>query len=292
MTKVVLRWVMPILALFVLGPSASRLVGLLRASDGSQDVTLLVNTTPALGVLVAFAIVALALVGALPAARFLGARVGLTVAGLTLGWAAWYTAPIGLLARSHSGSGLLITLLGEGVLMLGLGLVILLGVIHVGESNEGDPLCAPVREQLHKSLKTGPGLGAMAGALVASMVIAWFVATEPTRGQALFAGFLGGIGAGSVGVWCGSFLGKDVPPLAALMGVLLACVAAPALGLLMPGGEALRDAVVSDTLPGPVRLQPFDVLVGMTLGAPIGLGWVGSMLDTSEHASGRRPARA
>ena len=287
-----MRWVMPVLALFVLGPAASRLVGLLRASDGSRDVTLLVNTSPALGVVVGMGIAALALVGALPAARVLGARVGLTVAGLTLAWAAWYTAPVGLLARSHGGTGLLLTLIGEGALLMVLGLVILFGVIEMGAKTDGDPLCAPLREQLTKSVKTGPGLAAMAGALVASMVIAWFVATEPTRGQALFAGFLGGIGAGSVGVWCGSFVGRDVPPMAALLGVLLACVAAPAFGLVMPGGAGLLGAVVDDSLPGPVRLQGLDALVGMTLGAPIGLGWVGSMLDGAEQASGRRPARA
>ncbi len=292
MTKAILRWATPLLALFVLGPAASRLVGLLRASDGSEDVTLLVNTTPALGAAVALGIVGLALVAALPASRALGARVGLTIAGLTLAWAAWYTAPISILARSHDGAGLLIALAIEGVLMLVVGLAMVLAIVRVGATIEGDPLCAPVGEQLRKTFKTGAGLAAMGGAIGATVVIAWFVAREPLSGQLVFAGFLAGIGAGSVGIWCGSFVGGDVPPLATIVGVLLVAVLAPVLGMFWPGGDALRAAVVSDAIPGPVRLQSLDVLVGATLGAPIGLGWVGSMLDGAERATGRNTSSA
>ena len=280
------------MALFVLGPAASRLVGMLRASDASADVTLLVNTSPALGVVVAIGVVALALVAGLPASRALGVRTGLTVTGLTLAWAAWYTSPISVLARSHDGGRLLLTLAIEGALTLALGVAALALLVRVGARHDGDPLCEPVAAQFKKALTTGPGLAAMGGALLASLVIAWFVAREPLRGQSIFAGFAAGIGAGSVGIWCGSFVGRDVPPMAAILGVMLVAVIAPVLGMVMPGGEGLREAVVGDAIPGPVRLQGLDALVGATLGAPIGLGWVGSMLDGAERAAGGRTASA
>ena len=280
------------MALFLLGPGASRLVGLLRASDSSADVTLLANTTPALGVGVAIAIVALALVAGVPASRVLGVRVGLTVTGLVFAWAAWYTTPITQLARTHDGGTLLLTMAIEGVLMLALGMVMVIVLVRVSAKIEDAPLCSPLGEQLSKTFKTGAGLAALGGAAVATLVIAWFVAREPMRGQSIFAGFVGGIGAGSIGIWCGSFVGRDVPPLAAIVGVLLVAVLAPVIGVFWPGGEALRDAVVRDAIPGPLRLQSLDVLVGATLGAPIGLGWVGSMLDGAERATGQGAARA
>lgn len=292
MTKAVLRWVLPLLALFVLGPAASRLVGLLRASDASSDVTLLVNTSPAMGVAVAIGVIVLAMVAGVPASKALGARVGLTITGLSLAWAAWYTTPVSVLARSHDGGRLLMSLVAEGVIVLALGLAMLVVLVRVGAEHEGDPLCEPIGEQLKKTFRSGPGLAAMGGAVVVSLVIAWFVAREPMRGQSIFAGFVAGIGAGSAGIWCGSFVGRDVPPLAAIVGVMLVAVLAPVFGLIMPGGAGLREAVVGDALPGPVRLQSLDALVGATLGAPIGLGWVGSMLDGAEQASGKRAARA
>jgi len=51
MKQTTTRWSVYLLALFLLGPVAGLLVASLRAPDGGHDATLLVNTTPVMGVI-------------------------------------------------------------------------------------------------------------------------------------------------------------------------------------------------------------------------------------------------
>ncbi len=293
MTKVFLRWALPLAALFVLGPAASRLVVMLQAADGSRDVSILVNTSPALGVGVLLGVVALALIGALPAAVLVGPRSALLTAGITLAWASWYTSPLSMLVRRGEAGSLLITLAVEGALAAVLGLAILWLIFRfgAGERDEKDPLTGPEGMELKRSVTTTVGLAAMAGAIAAAVLVTWALAREPQRGQSIFAAFAAGIAAGGVGVWAGSFVDRDVPRGAPMIAMLVLAFVAPLIGLGVPGAAALQAAGVDDDLLGLLRLQGLDWLVGATIGVPMGLSWARAAIDSSERDQ-RRPARA
>jgi len=293
MVKVLLRWALPLAALFVLGPAASRLVVLLQASDGSRDVTLLINTSPALGVAVIVGVIALALVGALPAAALFGPRAALLTAGFTLAWAAWYTSPLSTLVRRAEPGGVLTTLAIEGALIGALGLAMLWLVCRVG-ARAHDPKDHMLGEgglELKRTLTTQAGLLGLVASLAAALIVTWALARDPQRGQSLFAAFAAGVAAGAVGVWAGSFADRDVPRGAPVLAMLLLAVVGPLIGLVAPGAQALRDAVVDDAILGPVRLQGLDWLVGASVGVPMGLSWVRGAIDSSE-GRGHKPARA
>ncbi|MEZ6242356.1 MAG: hypothetical protein R3B57_04870 [Phycisphaerales bacterium] len=293
MAKVLLRWALPMAALFVLGPAASRLVVLLHAADGSRDVTLLVNTTPILGAAVIAGIIALAIVGALPAARLFGPRAALLTAGFTLTWASWYTAPLSMLVRRAEPTSVLTTLAIEGAIVAAFGMLMLMLIFHVG-ARAHDPKDHLVGEggmELRRTFTTPVGLVSMLGAAAAALLITWALAREPQRGQSIFAAFVAGIGAGAVGVWAGTFIDRDVPRGAPIVAMLLLAIVAPLIGLVSPGAGAMRDAVVTDAFLGPVRLQGLDWLIGASIGVPMGLSWVRAAIESSESHE-HKPARA
>ena len=52
MKKVILVWAAPLSALFVFGPLGALLVGLLRAEDGGEGVSILIGESPVMGLFV------------------------------------------------------------------------------------------------------------------------------------------------------------------------------------------------------------------------------------------------
>ncbi len=293
MTKVFLRWALPLAALFVLGPAASRLVVLLHAADGSRDVSLLVNTSPVLGIAVILGVFGLALVGALPAAALVGPRSALLTAGVTFAWASWYTSPLSMLVRRADAGSLLVTLAIEGaiVALLGLGTLWLIFRLGARADDEHDHLIGEGGLELRRCLTTPVGLACIAASIAAAALVTWALAREPQRGQSIFAAFAAGIAAGGVGVWAGSFIDRDVPRGAPMLAMLVLAFAAPLVGLVVPGAEALGPSVVGDDILGVLRLQGMDWLVGALVGVPVGLSWVRAAIDSSEGHE-PKPARA
>jgi hypothetical protein len=51
----------------------------------------------------------------------------------------------------------------------------------------------------------------------------------------------------------------------------------------MPGAGAFADGARSGTLVGPGLVQPLDWMVGVFLGVPTGMAWVGSVSERAQH---------
>lgn len=113
----------------------------------------------------------------------------------------------------------------------------------------------------------GPaGRGALAG--IVALIAVFLVATNDTKGQALFAATLGGIGAGMLG----RVLAPRVQPVLVY--------AAPCVFLALGQAWALRggsDAAIDSWILGeatPLGLpMPVDVAAGALMGVSLGIGW-------------------
>jgi hypothetical protein len=126
--------------------------------------------------------------------------------------------------------------------------------------------------------------GAVLGA-AAGLAVAWVVAFDGLRGQALMAAVLGSIAAGAVSVLVVRSLsdeeGSAATPYAA---AVVAAVAGPLVGLVAPGPAELSSAIVGGSLPGVLMVQPLDWAAGLLLGVPIGVGWIGALAGPARES--------
>ncbi|MEE2972521.1 MAG: hypothetical protein VX672_05300 [Planctomycetota bacterium] len=120
------------------------------------------------------------------------------------------------------------------------------------------------------------GKGALAG--IVALVAVFLVATNDTKGQALFAATFGGIGAGMLG----RVLAPRVQPVLVY--------AAPCIFLALGQVWALRsggEAVITSWIRGessPFGLpMPVDVAAGALMGVSLGIGWSRGFVD--QHGS-------
>ncbi len=294
-----LRWVLPIAALGVLGPLAAAPVRVLRDLHGGHAVTLLLNTSPVMGVVAAVVVVLTAAIGAALGARLVAPAMGRMVAGLTVAWAAIFLGDTGNTLRiSGPGMGSVLGLVVEAaILLVGGGLILLVAELAArpvsdgGAEEPGRPATRSPGEILG-ALKSQVALAAIGAAAVGALVGAWLVARDDLRGQAFMAGVLGAILAGAAARMVAWFLGKNEGPAAGVipagLGVLLAGVLAPLTLLFMPGLGEVGKAVRAASFSGPGVLAPLDWLGGALLGASIGVNWAASTLDreSGERESG------
>lgn len=299
-----LRWVLPIAALGLLGPLAAAPVRALRDLHGGDAVTLLLNTSPIMGVLAALIVIATATVGAALGARLVAPAMGRMVGGLTVAWAAIFLGDTGnTLTIAGPGVGTILTLVVEATILLVGGAVILLAaeiaarpVAEGGAEEPGRPVSrSPVK--ILGAMKSRAALAAIVAAAAGGLLGAWLVARDDLRGQAFMAAVLGAIVAGAVGRLVAWFLGKNQGPeggiLPAGLGVLLAGVVAPTTLFVMPGLADVADSVRAASFAGPGVLAPLDWLGGALLGASIGVNWAASTLDKESgvRESGRGTRR-
>ncbi|MCW5762269.1 MAG: hypothetical protein KIT88_03390 [Phycisphaeraceae bacterium] len=276
------RWVLPLLALFLVGPLVGTLVGGLRASDGGPDVTLLVGVSPVWGLMVGIVCVAAAALVGLAGAKFVDERTGMLSAGLVLSWAAWRTGLVTRVLALDPAAWTLVKLAIEGAIIAGAALV-LAALMHTISSKHGDGLArhgSPIKEIGSKA-----GLAGMAVGAFAALVIAHVVVFSPMRGQALLGAIIGGIAAGALGRLTSIALSdKPVSPLPIYTSVVLAAAIGPLIGLFAPGSDRLVGAIAAGTVPGPVMVQPLDWAAGLLVGVPIGLGWAAASVGKTQHA--------
>lgn len=268
------RWAIPLIAVFVAGPAAGWLIHALRGADGGPDVSLLVSASPALGLATGLAALAICTLVAVPAARMYGPRPGLLAFALALLWPAWMTGRMGMVLRADPTAATLARLAAEGLIIgaVGLAAVALLARISIDRTT---PLAGDPWGQIKRALTTSAGLaGTLAGA-AAGIGIAWVVAKEDLRGQALLAAFAGGIACAVAARLVGTALDQEAPLASGFAGMVVAAVLAPLIVLIVPGVKGLGGALLTGEVPGAALLQPFDWLVGAVLGVPTGLSWVG-----------------
>lgn len=285
MVRAIGRWVFPCLALFIIGPVLSRLIGGLRADDGGPDVSLLVSARPALGLVMGLIGVAAALAYGGIAGRLLGERTGTLSGGLLLAWVAWMTGDLSLVLRLEGSAGTLALLAAEGLAVCGLALA---GVAVIARLSP-DRACEPMGVETKRLAKWPALAGALAGA-AAALAVAWLVAFNGLRGQGLMAAVLGSIAAGAISMLAAQSLSGEKPPvLMPFLAVLIAAALGPLVGFVRPGAGELASAMIDGSLPGVLMIQPLDWAAGMLLGVPIGIGWMHALSGSGRES---KPAAA
>ncbi|MEQ8771155.1 MAG: hypothetical protein RIB60_11680 [Phycisphaerales bacterium] len=297
MTRTILKWALPLAALLVAGPLWSLAVGSLRAPDGGHDVTFIHSQSIAMSLLIGLGAFAVAGLLGFIAARLFGPRVGVFVWGLGLLWPAWTTGRMGVILRTNPETGVLIMLAIEA-LILGVGAIVgvaFLARCHDAATHASDdakrviPFAHNFVAQIRDTFRTSAGLVSLATGAAAALGLAWVIGQTDLRGQALLAAFGAGIGAAVVGRLVGTSMAKDAPIAATFLAVALAGVLAPLIAIVYPGTNNLASSVIEHELPGFLALQPADWAIGLLLGVPTGLSWVGEL----EHLEpGAKPAKA
>lgn len=276
-----IRWSLPLIAVFVAGPAAGWLIRALRAPDGSSDVSLLLGASPVLGAVAGLVAVGICFVAALPAARMYGPRSGLLTFALALMWPAWMTGRVGWILRADPSAGTLALLGLEGLLV---GVVVTGAIIGLGRwsSQRTTPLTSDPVGQFRRAFTTTAGLAGTAAGAAAGLGVAWVVAKEDLRGQALLAAFGAGIASAVAARLVGTALDQEAPIASGFAGMVVAATLAPLVVLLVPGVSDLPAALLTGSVPGAALLQPMDWAAGALLGVPTGLSWVGEFEQPAE----------
>jgi hypothetical protein len=277
MTQIIQQWISRAIALGVMGPAAAYISNGLKGVDGSGDHTLLASESISSG------FIALVLVGLCAAVSGViggtiggGRRESFLAIGFVLGWVAWTSGRMGHVLMLSPEIGTMLKLAIEGVL---LGVFVIVSVALVSRSDEQDPMTSFSPKRVLGWLTQAPMLGAMGAGLVACGVIAMVFAVYDYPGQSTGVGFIAGIFAGLAGTLvAGSMAGKDehkgtgFAPI--MIGVMLAGVVFPLVGIVYPGFGSIDAMVLKGELPGIVMVSPTAWIVGAMLGVPIGHSWV------------------
>ncbi len=284
MRTTTLRWVIPIFALFVLGPMGGALVGSLRAADGSGDVTLLLNASIFTGIFALIGVGVLAGAAAIIGATLADRRTGIVSAGLVLAWAAYRSGTMGRVLALEPGG--LFTLAIEGVLVAAMvaALATLLGVVGKERSLPADKLAAPDAETgapASRAIAIWKDPGALAGmgaTAVVCVLIAVVLVRSELRGQAVLGTAIGAILAGAAGGLATAAVSGRRPSAAPLItGAALAGVLGPIVAMVMTGD--VQASAIAGTMPGFAWTQPLDWAAAGLLGVPIGMRWASGMIE-------------
>ncbi|TVQ63192.1 MAG: hypothetical protein EA378_02560 [Phycisphaerales bacterium] len=279
-----LRWVIPIFALFVLGPMGGALVGSLRAKDGSGEVTLLLSSGVLGGLFAWFGVGVLTLGAGVCGAVLADRRTGLVSAGLVLAWAAYRAGAMGRVLALEPGG--LILLVVEGVLVVGLvaGVATALGVVGRERSLPADRVVHPEAEAgspaaraaaIWKDPSALVGLGVTAAVC---LVMAYLLVRSDMRGQAVLGAVIGAIVGGAVGGLATSAVSGRRPSVAPLItGAAFAGALGPIVAMVMT--RDVQSSAITGELPGFAWTQPLDWAAAGLLGVPIGVRWASGRIE-------------
>lgn len=287
MLKSVLRWTFILTCLLVLGPIVYRATGALRDIDGGAATTLLINASPAKGLIIGgVCFVAAAIVGAV-GAWFFSLGTGSACAGIILCWAAWGLGTIEDVVR-RAGSSKDFTKLGiEGLAVMIVTAMLLIGFMIIARKRQ------PAADQRHMpsgavalgafslddNAQPIPAFGAaMIGAIVAAVLATMLIAVTFSRGQTLAACLTGAIAAGLVAQFIASGFKVTLTPLVPAIAVALLAAAGPFVAQQMFGAQ-LTAAVYKNDFVGIARPISLDWAAGALLGVPVGIAWAGAVLD-------------
>ncbi|HHN77490.1 MAG TPA: hypothetical protein ENK11_02285 [Phycisphaerales bacterium] len=278
MNKVLLRWILPTSAALVFGPLVGAVVASLHDDAGSTETTLLLSSAPVMGVLALILVAAVAGIGGAITGRLTLPGTGRTFAGLVVAWAAMRTGASWDIFMSHGGS-VVVPLAIEGVLVAAAAAAVVVLLV----AGEGTRDARTIREDLAAALTGKSALIGLLVGVIGGGIGAYLVAVDGGRGQGMMGGVIGGVLC-AVGVQLAS---ADLPPerarLRASAAMLLLMVLSPLSLLVMPGTGAVSDAARAGTLFGPGLVQPLDWFVGILLGVPTGMAWVGSVSERAQQ---------
>jgi hypothetical protein len=120
MLTLIARWSIPLVSLLAVGPLAASLVARLRTPAGGSHASLLVSSSPLVGVMIGLAVFAMATIMGVLGSRLISYRLGLFSGGLVLAWAAWATGRVDVMLLAARSTALLYRLALEGLLVGGL----------------------------------------------------------------------------------------------------------------------------------------------------------------------------
>ncbi|MBS0188971.1 MAG: hypothetical protein JSS51_12965 [Planctomycetes bacterium] len=282
MRKAVFEWISLILATLILGPIAGMLPAMLHSPGGSQQTTALNSTTPVLGVVLMLAALGLALIVGLFGAKTVTRPMGMACAGFVLVWVACRTGRAEMIYReSGSPSHAAWMMALEAALLAVPALVVAMLVQRPRPfGNTDEAVVGELQGGFAANLKAVMGepraLAAVAAAAAGAIVGCAIGSISLLKGQAVFAGALGGIGAGcAAGLLIAGI--ESRPALAPYIGVMLVAIASPIVASFQYGA-GLRNAAITGDLLSVGRLVPMDWIAGMFLGVPWGLSWVSGMV--------------
>ena len=280
MLQAILRWTIPLLALFVLGPIAWLLTFNLRAPDGSGEVSLLVGRSPAQGALMGAGAMLLALVVGLLGARLLGGRRGLFSAGLVMAWAAAGTGHVDLILGRTNSSQTLWMLAAEGAMLTVLLVLcawLILSIKPKPITLNSNP--APVVADEPRALFDSSTLPALGATLAAAGLVAWLLTFDTHKGQTITAVVI----AAMVGTMIARILSQTVSPLIFIVAVAVLGIVGPAAATFIhPSVSGPTRAALAGNLFALARPMPIDWIAGALIGVPLGLSWAGSLVEKHE----------
>lgn len=288
MLNVLLRWAIPLAALFVLGPFAWWLTLALKAPDGGGETSLLLNTSIFGGVFAAAVALLLALGIGILGAKYIEQRSGLLAAGFVLTWSAFGLGQVDrIVARAQTGS-IFWTMAIECLILIPAAAVVAIIILRVPTRvpkfiAAGDQTRNLAAKSHHEPLEWKDktvALGLLA-AVVAGGVGAWLIAQDFRKGQVFAAAAVGGVFAAAAG----RLAAQRVSPVVFVVGLMLLGVGGPiaaAMAHSTPTG-AVRAAAAGTLIPL-ARPLPMHWLAGAFVGVPFGLWWAGSMLEKHEPA--------
>jgi hypothetical protein len=280
-----LRWALLLASLLAVGPACSALLASARDAHGGHAVSMLVggslsHSLPAGLLLFAGA----ALVGWL-GARFFALSTGFASAGLVLAWGAWRTSTFDqLIRRTHSPAELPM-LAAEGAIALLAASAIAWVCWHASRAHRPSSAnTAPTPQTFLSHIATAKDRAAAPKAAViavllsavAGAAVAYVIAATPLKGQTIAAAFVAAIAAGVVAQLAVQGMHASPTPVAVVVGLVLPAVVAP---FLARADSALVAHTFANSVVPIAKVMPLDWAAGAVLGAPIGLGWAGAMMD-------------
>ncbi|MEZ6163212.1 MAG: hypothetical protein R3B67_02125 [Phycisphaerales bacterium] len=270
------QWISRAIALGVIGPIASQVAGRLMANDGSGDHTLLTGTSMGNGLTALLIVGVLCLLSGVIGGVLGGRREGLLGMGFVLGWVAWTSGRVGNIYRLTPETSTSVSLAIETLVLM---LFVLVAAMLISRKDEHDPISSFSVSRLRDSMTNPAMLGAMGVSLVVAGVMSWLFGVQDLPGQSIGVGFLAGIMAGVFGAMtAASMQGKadhrGTPYAPVMLGVMLAGMLMPLVGIVKPGLSSLELLQLKGELPGFLALSPAAWVAGALLGVPVGHSWM------------------
>ncbi len=291
-TLVTKQWIARALALCVVGPICSKLATSLMASDGSGDITFLSASTDGLVTLVLTLLIALGF--GIVVSWVTDRKEAIFNIALVYGWIGWTIGSMGEIFRIEHGTGVLLRLGFESIIitiLTLLGLSLLSKKPQSEESGIDDSVVRFDFKFILQSIRSKQGMIAIGLAIIASAIAAIILGQSDLPGQSVGVGFFAGIAGGLAGAmgWSGSQKSTKHPkpaPYGVLMiGVMLMGCIAPFIGLIRPGEAELLSLTIKADIPGFLIVSPIAWSMGALLGVPIGHSWVEHSVQHSSQAT-------
>lgn len=290
MIESVVRWVVRGVSLLLIGPVAAWVAGGIRAEDGSRAATMLNGEVMAGGIVALIGVGVCVVVAVGLAARLCDRHEAVLSGGFVFAWVAWTAGQLGDAYRLSPESGTLVRAALEGAGVIGIVAVAMLVADRLARQSSEHEKLSLSGSSIVGALRLKAAVPTLGASVGLSLLLAWLFARHDAAGQSLGAALLCGVGAGVFGSLVSQSLsaqanskigsgGHGLPDLTVAfvpiaLGVLLAGVLGPLIGLGMPGAGKLLSGVTRGDLPGWILVTPVSWAAGALIGVPAGISFL------------------